>query len=193
MYGLFWIYREIDGVGVGWQRRCKTCRPLRELDNHGTYPFLPYFFLFLAVAATGGQVISFVLGRESLLRTTRMIGSRRAYGNAPSMQLHCNPIAVPGSGHIGKQIKSFDVVVHMQERSPQKRFSARCRSLFMPLLEATPHILPYSFALGARNVCCLVGENPTFSSCRDARVYYGGTSTAMHDNNEYPPPTPTVA
>ena len=103
MYGLFWIYREIDGVGVGWQRRCKTCRPLRELDNHGTYPFLPYFFLFLAVAATGGQVISFVLGRESLLRTTRMIGSRRAYGNAPSMQLHCNPIAVPGSGHIDRK------------------------------------------------------------------------------------------
>ena len=23
------------GVGVGWQRRCKTCRSLRELDNQG--------------------------------------------------------------------------------------------------------------------------------------------------------------
>ena len=23
------------GVGVGWQRRCKTCQPLRELDNQG--------------------------------------------------------------------------------------------------------------------------------------------------------------
>ena len=28
------------GVGVGWQRRCKTCQSLRELDNQGTL-FLP--------------------------------------------------------------------------------------------------------------------------------------------------------
>ena len=32
------------GVGVGWQRRCRTCQSLRELDNHGGV-----FFLFLAV------------------------------------------------------------------------------------------------------------------------------------------------
>ena len=28
------------GVGVGWQRRCKTCQLLRELDNQGTVFFL---------------------------------------------------------------------------------------------------------------------------------------------------------
>ena len=32
-------------VGVGWQRNCKTCRSLRELDYQGTV-----FLLFLAVA-----------------------------------------------------------------------------------------------------------------------------------------------
>ena len=37
------------GVGVGWQRRCKTCQSLRELDNQGTVSFL-----FLAVT---GMVI----------------------------------------------------------------------------------------------------------------------------------------
>ena len=26
----------IDWVGVGWQRHCKTCRSLRDLDNRGT-------------------------------------------------------------------------------------------------------------------------------------------------------------
>ena len=26
----------IGWVGVGWQRHCKTCRSLRELDNQGT-------------------------------------------------------------------------------------------------------------------------------------------------------------
>ena len=34
-------------VGVGWQRHCKTCRSLRELDNQGTVFCL---FVFLAVA-----------------------------------------------------------------------------------------------------------------------------------------------
>ena len=30
------------GVGVGWQRRCKACQSLRELDNRGTFVF--FFF-----------------------------------------------------------------------------------------------------------------------------------------------------
>ena len=28
------------GAGVGWQRRCKTCQSLRELDNHGAVFFV---------------------------------------------------------------------------------------------------------------------------------------------------------
>ena len=35
------------GVGVGWQRRCKTCQSLRELDNQGTV-----FFLAVTVMVT---------------------------------------------------------------------------------------------------------------------------------------------
>ena len=27
------------GIGVGWQRRCKTCLSLRELDNQGAVFF----------------------------------------------------------------------------------------------------------------------------------------------------------
>ena len=37
------------------------------------------------------------------------------YGQAPTRQLHSIPIAVSGSGRAGKQVKSFDAVIHMQE------------------------------------------------------------------------------
>ena len=39
------FYTSIDLVGVGWQRHCRTCCSLRELDNQGIV-----FFFFLAVA-----------------------------------------------------------------------------------------------------------------------------------------------
>ena len=57
------------------------------------------------------------------------------YGKAPMRQLHSNPIAVSGSGHIGNQINSFDAVIHVEERPPHKRFLVECSSLFMRLVE----------------------------------------------------------
>ena len=37
------------GVGVGWQRRCKTCLSLRELDNQGTVFFVFFFAVTMMV------------------------------------------------------------------------------------------------------------------------------------------------
>ena len=34
----------IGWIGVGWQRHCKTCRSLRELDDQGSVFF--FFFVF---------------------------------------------------------------------------------------------------------------------------------------------------
>ena len=71
-------------------------------------------FHFLAVAATGGRVRSFVRGGEPLLRTRRMIGSCSVCDKALMRQLHSNPIAVSGSDHIflavaatGGRVRSF--------------------------------------------------------------------------------------
>ena len=50
--------------------------------------------------------------------------SNKGVRPAPTMQLHSNPIAVPGSGHTRKQINSFDAVIHMQGSPPHKRFLA---------------------------------------------------------------------
>ena len=86
---------------------CKTCCLLRKLDNQGRYPFGGE-----AVAATGSRVRSFVRGGEPLLRTRGMIGSRSVCGKAPMRQLHSNPI--------GKQINSFDAVIHMQQSPPHE-------------------------------------------------------------------------
>ena len=70
-------------------------------------------------------------------------------------QVHSNPIAVSGSGHTGKQINSFEAVIHMQENPPDKRRLVGCSSPFMQLAE---HLT----ALCASYVC-LVGETPTCS------------------------------
>ena len=75
------------------------------------------------------------------------------------MQLHSNPNAVSGSGDTGKQINSFDAIIHTQESPPHKRFWAGCSSPFMRLAEHLTALL----ALGASDVC-LVGENPTYSA-----------------------------
>ena len=40
----------IGWFGVGWQRHCRTCRSLRELDNQGTV-FLSFFFLWRSPTA----------------------------------------------------------------------------------------------------------------------------------------------
>ena len=51
----------IGWVGVHWQRHCKTCRSLRELDNQGTVFFV---FVFLAVAHSWlSSYRSFVRGK----------------------------------------------------------------------------------------------------------------------------------
>ena len=55
------------------------------------------------------------------------------------------PIVVSGSSHIS------------YETPPLKRCLVGCRSAFIRLAEH----LAFRFALGASNVCCLVGENPT--------------------------------
>ena len=58
------------GVGVGWQRRCKTCQSLRELDNQGTV-----CLLFLGGRQDGYRVDHIVQGGERLLCTRGMIAS----------------------------------------------------------------------------------------------------------------------
>ena len=66
-------------------------------------------------------------------------------------------MSVSGSGHTGKQVNSFDTVIHMQESPPHKRFLVGCSSPCN-----SPNTLR-RFALGASDVC-LVGENPTCSA-----------------------------
>ena len=114
---MHYVYICIGWVGVGWQRHCKTCRSLHELDNQGTYLFA-CFFVFLAIAVTGVRGRSFVRGGEPLLRTRGMVGLRNVYGEAPMRQLHSHPIAVSRSDRAGKQIDYFDAVIHMQESPP---------------------------------------------------------------------------
>ena len=54
-------------VGVGWQRHCKTCRSLLELDNHRT----AFFSIFFWRSVTAGcRVWSFVRDEQLLLRTS---------------------------------------------------------------------------------------------------------------------------
>ena len=123
-------------------------------------------FVFFAVAATG-------------LRKGVMIVSRSVYGKAPKKQIHSNPIGVSGSGHTGKQIISFDSVIHMQESPPHKRCLVGFRS---------PCHSPNNsrrFALGASDVFLVKTRRAPSRHCRDARVY-GHTTTAMHDMSTPP-------
>ena len=75
-----------------------------------------------------GQVIDyFVRGGEPYLRTWGMIVSRRFVcmvrrPRGSYMPGSSNPIAVSGSDHTGKQIISFDAVIHVQESPPYQRF-----------------------------------------------------------------------
>ena len=48
------------GVSVGWQRRCKTCQSLRELDNPGAV----FLFLFCGDHQNGYRVDHIVRGGE---------------------------------------------------------------------------------------------------------------------------------
>ena len=102
-----------------------------------------------------------------------------------------NPIAVYGSGHTGKQINSFSVVIHMQESPPLKRFfRATCR-----LPDGVSRLVLAMFASSVETRC-----TPS-RHCRDARVYshttkrpYMITSTPrpprLHRRPGYLDPTP---
>ena len=60
-----------SGVGVGWQRRCKICQSLRELNNQGAF-----FLFFLAITMMGIELDHVVRVGEPKLRTREMIASR---------------------------------------------------------------------------------------------------------------------
>ena len=88
----------IGWVGVGWQRHCKTCHSLRELDNQGTV-FLCVFF--------GGRPQP-VIELDHLCEVKNiyfaqlgMIVSRSIQGKAPKRQIHRTPIAVSGNAYTG--------------------------------------------------------------------------------------------
>ena len=137
---------------VGWQRHCETCRSLRELDNPVHFPPPPFFFFFFWWSLQLAVELDHLCGVGNLTPRKRgMIGSCHVYGKAPVMQLHSMPIAVSGSGHTGKQIYSFDAVIHMQESPPHKRFLVGCSSPSMRLVQHLP-------ALGAWCKQCLPGR-----------------------------------
>ena len=63
-------------VFVAWQRRCKTSRSLRELDNQVTAFFLPLFFFCGDHNEWWSSRDCVVRGRERSLRATGMIAPR---------------------------------------------------------------------------------------------------------------------
>ena len=123
------------GVGVGWQRRCKTCQSLRELDNQGTISFFDGHH-------DGCRVRSYCAGWRAL---TQHKGDDRItwceYGEAATRQLHSNTHCCVWSGHIRKQSNSLapsSIIkkVSTRCRSPSyERFLEGCSSPFMRLAE----------------------------------------------------------
>ena len=122
------------GVGFGWQRRCKTCQSLRELDNQGTV------FFFLAVAVLVVELDHVVPSGEHQLLTRGMIASRSVNmirQPRGSYYTHC----CLWSGHTKKQsnslaLSSINKKVGTRCRSPSyERFLKGCSSPFMRLAE----------------------------------------------------------
>ena len=68
----------------------------------------------------------------------------QCFGKALMRQLHSNLTAVSGSAHTGKQIDSFDAVIHMQENPPQEWFLVGCSSPYLRFVER----------LSALRACC---------------------------------------
>ena len=138
------------------------------------FPFEHFFFLtcfFCALHKGANQapmatVVS-VRGGEPLLRTRGMIGSRSVCGKAPMRQLHGNPMAVSGSGHSGKQINSFDAVIHMQEKSASNAFLSRMQ-LTLHETRRTPH--GASRLVLAMSAWSLKTRRAPSRHCKDARV-----------------------
>ena len=144
--------------GVGWQKRCKTCQSLRELDNLGGTVFC------FGGHHDGYRVRSYCAGWRALAphkgndRITRC-----DYGKAPTRQLHGSTHCYIWSGHTKKQSNSSAL------SSISEKVGTRCRSLLSggswknavyPSCDSPNNLR--RFALGASNVC-LIGENPTCS------------------------------
>ena len=86
----------VGWVGVGWQRHCKTCRLLIEIDNQGTD------FVFGGRSQLVVKLDVFVRdGLPLYFAQVGMIVSRSVDGKAPERRLHSTPNAVFGSGHTG--------------------------------------------------------------------------------------------
>ena len=111
------------------------------------------------------------------------------------LQLHSNPIAVSGSGHSGKQINSFDAVIHKQEKSASHAVLSKMK-LTLHAIRRTPH---GASRLVLATSAWSVETRRAPSGHRRTRVY-GQTTTAMHDNeytvlpnadpsNAFPTPT----
>ena len=96
-----------------------------------------------------------------------MIVSRRVYGKAPMRPLHSNLNAVCASGHIGKQINSFDAVIHMQEKSASNAFLSRMQ-LTLHETRRTPH--GASRLVLAMSAWSLKTRRAPSRHCKDARV-----------------------
>ena len=155
MYSLIVCLYRLVGVGVGWQRRCKTCNSLRELDNQGAYSLL--------LGGERSPQLTVELDRwcgvESLSSAQGEWSDHLVFcGKAPTRQLHRTPTAVAGSGHTRKQINPFDAAIRMQESPPHKRVLRRIQ-LTLHATRRTPH----GASCRLQNNVCLVGENPTCS------------------------------
>ena len=137
----------------------------------------------MAVAETGGPVRSFERGGKPLLRTRGMIGSRSVYGKTPTRQLlHSSPMAVSGSGHIGKQI-NHSSRCHSYARQSASQAVLRVTRLTLHATRRTCH--GASRLVLAMSAWSVKARRAPSRHCRDARVY-GHTTTAMHDS-EYTP------
>ena len=95
----------IDWVGVGWQRRCKTCSSLLELDNQGTAFFVRLFVCFVCFFGDRSQLVveldRLCGGSNLYYAQVGIIVSCSVYGKAPKRRLHSTPIAASASAYTG--------------------------------------------------------------------------------------------
>ena len=165
---------------VGWQRYCKTCRSLRELDNPGTV------FFSLAVAHGGFRV--------HLCEVKNLYS---AQGNwlyhvgfmvrHPRDSYTVLPFAVSGCGYTGNQINSLKL------SSVCKSASQAVHSRMQLTLHATrrtPH--GASRLVRAMSAWLVKHRHAPSRHCRDARDH-DYTTNAMHEIEYispigYPPP-----
>ena len=126
---IVYIYFHSSWVGVGWQRHCKACRSLRDLDNQGTYRSCSVCFR----GRRNGRSSQIIFAGWKKLPTPQK-GNDRIM--TLTRQLHCNPTAVSKSGHTGKlSIHSTLPSIRMRERPPHKWFFVEWSSPFMRLAE----------------------------------------------------------